>query len=554
MPTARRQPELRAGRIFLRMVAYVAILAACGAYAPAATYYVAPSGLDGNDGSSQAPFATIQAAANIVNPGDTVIVRDGTYGGSYSSGYLVWMTRSGTADAPITFRAEHKWGAVLDGESNTGQWGWGFSGGGISYITVQDFEVTGFAKDGFTASSGSQNHITLRGNHIHHIGVGDSTSSIGINGIFDGTGTQYMMYDGNVIHNIGRTGPPTEQFNMDHGIYTCGSHNVITNNIFYDCNAGWGVQVAGYTAVDGTVISNNVFAGGYKCGQIVLWQTCQNTTIQNNIFYDPAVLNAINYVSAVLSGVAIRNNLVFGGGLMDAPPSGVVASQNLSGQDPLFAGPTGHDFHLQPGSPAIGAGTPDLAPATDIDGLVRPQGAGIDIGAYQIASSPAAAFTASLTTGLAPLTVQFADASTGSPSSWSWSFGDGGTSSLSNPTHQYAAVGVYTVSLAVANSAGSSTVTKAGYITILSPLSLILSADKPGALPGDTVTYTVAYRNMGQLPLANVQLVEQLPAGTTYVPGSASSSGVCDGRQVAWNLGALAAGASGTVTFSVTMN
>ena len=78
--------------------------------------------------------------------------------------------------------------------------------------------------------------------------------------------------------------------------------------------------------------------------------------------------------------------------------------------------------------------------------------------------------------------------------------------------------------------------------------------DKPGAFPGDTVTYTVAYRNMGQLPLANVQLVEQPPAGTTYVPGSASSSGVCDGRQVAWNLGALAAGASGTVTFSVTMN
>ncbi len=206
--------------------------------------------------------------------------------------------------------------------------------------------------------------------------------------------------------------------------------------------------------------------------------------------------------------------------------------------DPELASVAGQDFHLLGSSPCIFA-------ASD----------GTDIGAYpDLAPPPSASFIASPTTGLAPLMVQFADASTGSPSSWSWSFGDGGTSSLSNPTHQYAAVGAYTVSLAVANSAGSSTVTKAGYITILSPLSLILSADKPGALPGDTVTYTVAYRNMGQLPLANVQLVEQLPAGTTYVPGSASSSGVCDGRQVAWNLGALAAGASGTVTFSVTMN
>ena len=45
----------------------------------ATTYYVAPTGADANDGSSARPFKTIQRAADIVNPGDTVIVRKGTY-------------------------------------------------------------------------------------------------------------------------------------------------------------------------------------------------------------------------------------------------------------------------------------------------------------------------------------------------------------------------------------------------------------------------------------------------------------------------------------------
>jgi PKD repeat protein len=42
------------------------------------------------------------------------------------------------------------------------------------------------------------------------------------------------------------------------------------------------------------------------------------------------------------------------------------------------------------------------------------------------------------------------------PYSWSWTFGDGGTSSVQNPTHQYAANGVYIVTLTVADSLGAS--------------------------------------------------------------------------------------------------
>lgn len=58
------------------------------------------------------------------------------------------------------------------------------------------------------------------------------------------------------------------------------------------------------------------------------------------------------------------------------------------------------------------------------------------------------------------LAVLFTDASTGSPTSYSWHFGDGGTSSEKNPQYTYKAAGTYTVTLEVSNSGGSSTKSK----------------------------------------------------------------------------------------------
>ena len=73
-------------------------------------------------------------------------------------------------------------------------------------------------------------------------------------------------------------------------------------------------------------------------------------------------------------------------------------------------------------------------------------------------TAPTAHFTASPTSGNAPLTVNFTDTSTGDPTpSPSWAFGDGGTSTSSTPTHTYTASGVYTVILTATNTAGSDT-------------------------------------------------------------------------------------------------
>ncbi|MEA3310681.1 MAG: PKD domain-containing protein, partial [candidate division WOR-3 bacterium] len=81
---------------------------------------------------------------------------------------------------------------------------------------------------------------------------------------------------------------------------------------------------------------------------------------------------------------------------------------------------------------------------------------------------PAADFTGTPLSGTAPLDVAFTDLSTENPTSWSWDFGDGGTSTSQNPTHRYNNVGTYTVSLTATNAYGSDTETKPGYITVIS--------------------------------------------------------------------------------------
>ncbi len=65
-------------------------------------------------------------------------------------------------------------------------------------------------------------------------------------------------------------------------------------------------------------------------------------------------------------------------------------------------------------------------------------------------------FSASVTRGPAPLTVQFFDRSSGCPVSWEWDFGDGGTSTEQNPEHTYLHSGTYDVSLTTTDRFGQS--------------------------------------------------------------------------------------------------
>ena len=99
---------------------------------------------------------------------------------------------------------------------------------------------------------------------------------------------------------------------------------------------------------------------------------------------------------------------------------------------------------------------------------------------------PVAGFTASTTSGPAPLGLNFTNSSTGSITSYSWTFGDGTTSTVANPAKVYSTAGTYTVALKVTGPGGSNTSTRSNYITVTAG-----SDTTPPSAPG-TPTATVA--------------------------------------------------------------
>ena len=103
---------------------------------------------------------------------------------------------------------------------------------------------------------------------------------------------------------------------------------------------------------------------------------------------------------------------------------------------------------------------------------------------------PAAGFSAAPVSGGAPLTVQFTDKSANNPVTWLWEFGDGTTSAAQNPKHTYTAVGTYSVGLTVGNAAGSGSITKSAYITVVELPIASFSADVRSGTAPFTVRFT----------------------------------------------------------------
>lgn len=190
------------------------------------TYYVSNAGDDSSLGTFDAPFRTIQHAASIVNPGDTVLVMPGTYteegsGAPWRTG--ITIDRSGTSDDYITFRScdlDNK--AVIDGDLGDGTRLWfGFRLLG-SYIRIKGFDLRNFNGDaggcvvvdneatgsiiednimidpgGRWACAGvllyGSSNTLIQKNQISTTGIGERAQNYGVN--FSGT------YGGNVIRD-----------------------------------------------------------------------------------------------------------------------------------------------------------------------------------------------------------------------------------------------------------------------------------------------------------------------------------------------------------------
>ncbi len=110
------------------------------------------------------------------------------------------------------------------------------------------------------------------------------------------------------------------------------------------------------------------------------------------------------------------------------------------------------------------AGGSSTAPPTTIEVLPAPT------------TGPIPDFSANPRSGQVPpnLSVAFTDLSTNGATSWSWTFGDGGSSTQQNPSHNYTANGTYDVTLTVSDGTTSNSQTKVGYIVI---------SDKPCIVP-----------------------------------------------------------------------
>lgn len=99
---------------------------------------------------------------------------------------------------------------------------------------------------------------------------------------------------------------------------------------------------------------------------------------------------------------------------------------------------------------------------------------------------PNADFNVNTTTGTVPLVVEFTDTSAGSPTGWSWTFGDGSISQEQNPVHVYTITGQFTVTLQVTNEDGSNTTTKEQFITgstVILPVADFIGNTTSGIAP-----------------------------------------------------------------------
>ena len=118
-------------------------------------------------------------------------------------------------------------------------------------------------------------------------------------------------------------------------------------------------------------------------------------------------------------------------------------------------------------------------------------------------NSLGASFTANPTSGTAPRAVQFIDTSTGSPTSWSWNFGDGTTSTLRNPSHTYSRAGTFTARLTVAKPGfSSSTTTRTITMTgsVLRPDLTLTAFNGPDTgIRGRTIAVDATIKNQGAL-------------------------------------------------------
>ncbi len=188
----------------------------------ARTIYASPSGSTENDGATPETAVSLQRAANLSRPGDTVMLLGGTYSQPSEGNSVMKVQRSGSPDLPITFTAAPDAQPVLASAEARG-----IEVSGACYITISGLTLEGAADtitqeqaDAQLARDANNSFQTIPGaiaNGIlvnqrfdakdvipHHVTVANnSVSKFGGCGICS-TSADHLLIDGNVVTNNGR--------------------------------------------------------------------------------------------------------------------------------------------------------------------------------------------------------------------------------------------------------------------------------------------------------------------------------------------------------------
>ncbi|KKT16096.1 MAG: Alpha-1,3-galactosidase A, partial [Parcubacteria group bacterium GW2011_GWB1_43_6] len=391
-------------------------------------YYVATNGNDGNScaqaKSQSSAKKTFNSVKSCTAPGDTVLVRGGTYQGTWSgmpggtswSSSITWKSYPGetvTVAAPATDRAmtldtsTQQYlifdGFIFDGAAQTGGYDVIKITSGAHHIRIQNSEIKNAGNQAILLTGKAQGTccVEIINNKIHD--NGRFYTCCALHSIY--SQVDDVIIKGNDIYNQ-KNGEAIQIY------YNGASNNIIANNKIHDSSsvlitastgsghkiynnllygAGSGIKIAYGGTAD---IYNNVLYGGY----IDIEQTqAPAPKVINNIIYPESTPFgfAVRVFPDIASTVVIKNNIIgpttYGALLIQTsgsppiPPSSNIQGNLIGSQyDPKFINAAARDFHLQSTSPAINAGATLGAPYDkDFVGVSRPQGSAYDIGAYE---------------------------------------------------------------------------------------------------------------------------------------------------------------------------
>lgn len=336
-------------------------------FVPRVELWVSPSGSDSNPGTKLRPLRQVRRAAALARAGTLVHVAAGTYA-------PVITSRSGRAAAPIVFRSELRWQAAVDAGGGTSAW----TNTG-DWVSIEGFDLSGASYNGIL-STGSHGRFT--GNHVHDVRSPDcSRGGAGI------VVESYVAVDNLVADNVVEHVVAPGDCGRVHGIYfQSPDGGRIVNNLVAFCS-GWGIHLwhnaSRITIANNTVVHNargGIAVGGSLEGNDLRPGIASGVVVSNNIVVDNGQVG-ISEMGRVGKN-SFAENLSHGNALADYRlANDRQADQAVTG-DPQFLDAQG-DYRLRYGSPALDVGDPAVAPPEDLEGTPRPQGPGVDLGAYE---------------------------------------------------------------------------------------------------------------------------------------------------------------------------